>query len=100
MLMYGTWQRPVSIQLQRLGELRAINSSSEALDCLLTDWPVEDDQAHQDALIICRSAIEGNSNPELARDAFIVAAYEAHIYMKLGYIDRDFVTIEPPKPAF
>ncbi|NLS20254.1 DUF982 domain-containing protein [Rhizobium sp. P40RR-XXII] len=100
MLIYGTWQRPVSIQLQRVGEFRAINSSSEALDYLLADWPAEEDQAYQDALIICRAAVEGHSNPEIARDAFIVAAYEAHIYMKLGYIDRDFIAIEPPNPAF
>ncbi|MBB3290909.1 MULTISPECIES: DUF982 domain-containing protein [Rhizobium] len=100
MVMYGIWQRPVNILLQCVGELRAINSSSEALDCLLADWPVEEDQAYQDALIICRASVEGNSNPEIARDAFIVAAYEAHIYMKLGYIDRDFIAIKPSKPVF
>ncbi|WP_162944030.1 MULTISPECIES: DUF982 domain-containing protein [unclassified Rhizobium] len=96
MLMYGTWQRPVSIELHGIGEFRTIKSSLEALDCLLAYWPVEEDQAYQDALIICRAAIEGISNPELARDAFIVAAYEAHIGMKLGYINHDFLTIEPP----
>ncbi|KAA1183871.1 DUF982 domain-containing protein [Rhizobium tropici] len=100
MLIHGTWQKPVSIELHRIGELRTINSSSEALDCLLADWPVEEDEAYEDALIICRAAIEGESSPEIARDAFIVAAYEAHIRMKLGYIERDFVSVAPPRPLF
>ena len=100
MLTCGTWQEPVSLELHRIGEFQTIRSSLEALDCLLVNWPAEEDQAYQDALMICSAAVEGKSTPELARDAFIVAAHEACIYMKLGYFIPDFATIEPPKPAF
>ncbi|MGY5808767.1 DUF982 domain-containing protein [Rhizobium sp. LEGMi198b] len=100
MLTHETWQEPVSLELHRIGEFRTIRSSLEALDCLSTDWPAEEDQAYEDALMICRAAVEGKSTAELARDAFIVAAYEARIYMKLGYFIPDFVTIEPPKALF
>lgn len=85
MLMCGIWHGPVSFQLHPFGAFRTIKSSSEALDYLLTYWPVEHVEAYEDALVICRAAIEGKSNPELAKDAFIVAVYEAGILMKLGY---------------
>lgn len=100
MLTQETWQEPVSLELHRIGVFRTIRSSSEALDCLVADWPAEEDQAYEDALMICRAAIEGKSDPELARDAFIVAAYEARIYMRLGYFIPDFVTLEPPNAPF
>ena len=98
MLTHETWQEPVSLELHRIGEFRTIRSSLEALDCLLTDWPAEEDRFYRDALMICRAAVDGKSTPELARDAFIVAAHESCIYMKLGYFIPDFV-IEPPKAA-
>ena len=87
MLMCGIWRGPVSFQSQPFGAFRTIKSSSEALDCLLTYWPAGHLEAYEDALVICRAAIEGRSSPELAKDAFIVAAYEVGFFMKLGYLN-------------
>jgi hypothetical protein len=61
------------------------------LDYLLRCWPAEEAEAYKDALIICRSAVEGKSDPELARDAFIVAGYEASIFMKFDHVNEDFI---------
>lgn len=92
MLTRGIWHGPVSFRLHPFGEFQTIKSSSEALDFLLAYWPAEEAQAYQDALIICRSAMEGKSNPDIAKDAFIVAAYEAGIFMRFENFEEDCTT--------
>jgi len=84
MLTRGIWHKSVRFRRHPFGEIQMIKSSSEALDYLLAYWPAEEAQAYEDALIICQSAIEGKSDPEIAKDAFIVAAYEAGIFIQLG----------------
>jgi hypothetical protein len=91
MLTCGIWHGPVRFRLHPFGEFQTVKSSSEALDYLLASWPAEEADAYEDALIICRSAIEGKSDPELAKDAFIVAVYEAGIFMKFDHVNEDFI---------
>lgn len=51
-----------------------VDSAFEALECLTSAWPAQDDPACRRAVRICRDALDGFSSPEAARRAFLAAA--------------------------
>lgn len=76
------WNTVVTVQIGRVGKLRAISSTEEAAEFLQTRWPVDGGQAHTHARIACLAVLDGHATTEQARDAFIAAAEEAGILVR------------------
>jgi len=76
------WASPVELELHGIGKYRIVTGTKHAAECLLTLWPVDDGKAYQQALSECFAALDGQKPPEAARQAFIEAADEAHIYVR------------------
>lgn len=77
------WDEPVEIELRRIGHYRVVTSTREAAECLMTRWPEPGGPAHAAARRACLEVLEGNAHPEVARQAFIDAAVEVGIYVRL-----------------
>jgi hypothetical protein len=70
---------PVSIELGGAGEIRYVTSLREAAEFLVgTDWPGSGPRCEKaaDALL---GAMQGHVKPDVARQAFVEAAMEAHL---------------------
>lgn len=80
----GQWNEPVTFETRRLGQYRTIASAEEAAGVLLGLWPLEDGKALRKACKACLDALEGRSNPETARRAFLKAAAEADVFIREG----------------
>jgi len=78
----GLWQNPVIVELHGVGQYRTIGSNADAAECLMNKWPADEDEVYRDALTICLAALEGRSNCDFAREAFIEAARHACIYIR------------------
>ncbi len=76
------WNKPVEVELGRIGHFRAITSTREAAECLLTRWPESAGPAHAAARRACLAVLEGKAEPEVARQAFIDAAEESGIFVR------------------
>ena len=77
------WQASVAINLDRLGGPRFVGSTQEAALLLIDHWPVRCGAAFLHALRICAEALEEEVPPEEARLAFVAAAEEADIILRL-----------------
>ena len=73
------WSKPVELRLPGTRRVRAITGTLFASECLLTAWPAPAGGAHADALRQCVEALNGRSQVQTARDAFIAAAREAEL---------------------
>lgn len=76
------WDKPVEIELGRIGHCRVVTSTREAAECLMTRWPEAGGPAQAAARRACLEVLEGNAPPEVARQAFIDAAEEAGIFVR------------------
>ncbi|MBW6421636.1 DUF982 domain-containing protein [Rhizobium sp. XQZ8] len=76
-MMRGDWEKPVEIELDRLGMYRTIADTDAAARTLVFDWPLEEGQALAAAKATCFAVLQGKAEPESAREAFIAAAAEA-----------------------
>jgi hypothetical protein len=72
------FRTPVFLKLDSYANYCA-SSPWEALDYLEQHWPVARGEKHRRAVSVCQSAIDGWVEPEVARDAVIAAAREAHL---------------------
>ncbi|MDM9623292.1 hypothetical protein A6U87_05925 [Rhizobium sp. AC44/96] len=72
----------VTVTLQRHGKLHTINSVGDALDMLISRWPVSDGVAYIGAMEACVGTEEGGVSSSQARAAFLLAAVEAGIYFE------------------
>lgn len=71
--------REISVGLKR-GRARVINSVVALAEVLLTQWPVTDGEAYQEALRVCLDVLENPARPaEDARAAFVAAARDAGV---------------------
>lgn len=78
----GYWNRPITFETTSLGVYRTISSTAEAARALLEDWPTDDWAAWQFAQQKCLAALEGGIDHEEARQAFLVAAEEADVFVR------------------
>jgi len=74
----ATWRVPVYVRIG-YGGSESVQSASEALQYLINWWPSERGDAYENALGMCKAASEGTVSCEVARDAFLAAAAEAHV---------------------
>jgi hypothetical protein len=76
------WNKGVSLALGGPGTFTTIKNNQEASWALIEDWPLEDGEALDKALLALEAAMKGKTSAEAARLAFIAAAYEAGIEIR------------------
>jgi hypothetical protein len=76
------WNKGVTLALEGPGKFTTVNTLEEASWALIEDWPLEEGEALDKALLVFEAAISGKKPPEAARLAFIAAAIEAGIEVK------------------
>jgi hypothetical protein len=76
------WNKSLAIALDGPGQFRTITTLQEASWVLIEDWPLEEGEALDKALLVLEAALNGKKTPEAARLAFIAAAIEAGIEIK------------------
>jgi ribosome-binding ATPase YchF (GTP1/OBG family) len=77
-----SWNKGVTLALGGPEQFTTINTIQEASWALIEDWPTEEGEALDQALIVLEDAIKGKKSAEAARLAFIAAAHEAGIDIK------------------
>lgn len=77
------WDRAVEIELGKTGRYRVVTNTLTAAEILLNEWPVEGGLALLAARYACLDVLEGNQPPEYAKLAFIKAAEEAGLFVRL-----------------
>jgi hypothetical protein len=75
----GTWKSPIEIQLG-VGT-RKVSGPFDAFIYLTDNWPNRSGPHFIRAQLACRAAMEGRLEMEAARQDFIEAAKEAHLYL-------------------
>lgn len=82
--MTKTWSKPVILALGEDGADVTIDSTEAASWAMIEDWPTDDGEALDKALLVCAAVVErkGKKTDEDARKAFIAAAIEAGIAVK------------------
>ncbi|MGD9476384.1 DUF982 domain-containing protein [Shinella sp. G-2] len=77
------WPAGVAINLDTIGGPFIVESTREAAILLMDHWPVEQGRAFLHALDLCAEALEDEAPANEARLAFVAAAEEAHILVRL-----------------
>lgn len=80
--MQTKWSMPVLVALEEPGNYTSIETTQAASWTMIEDWPVEDGDALDQALLVCAAVGAGKKKPEDARRAFIAAAVEAGLDIK------------------
>ena len=80
--MSKSWNKSVTLALEGPEQFTTITTNQEASWALIEDWPTEEGEALDRALIILEDAMKGKKSAEAARLAFIAAAHEAGIDIK------------------
>ncbi|MEQ1407750.1 DUF982 domain-containing protein [Neorhizobium sp. Rsf11] len=80
--MSKDWNKGVTLALEGPGKFSTISTIREASWALIEDWPLEDGDALDKALLALEQAMKGKKSAEAARLAFIAAAHEAAIEIK------------------
>lgn len=81
--MQTAWfSKPVVVSVGVAGATRNLFNTQQAIELLTTHWRDAGSPRHQSALRACRRATSGDVSPDIARDAFIEAAREAHILVE------------------
>ena len=73
------FEKPVTLELGRVGRYRRIYTTREAADCLMTVWPLNRGPRHRDAVETCLKVLEGYRSTADARRALIEAAKESDV---------------------
>ena len=73
------WSAPVVLANSEAEAFVVVRNSVEAAAYLMQFWPQESGMAFARALLACAEALEGASDDEEARNAFLAAAHEARI---------------------
>lgn len=80
--MSTSWNKGVTLALEGPGQFTTIRNLQEASWALIEDWPIEDGEALDKALVVFEQAMNGKKSAEAAKLAFIAAAIEAGIEIK------------------
>jgi hypothetical protein len=73
------FDKPVTLELGRVGHFRRIDNTREAVECLMTVWPLNRGARHRDAVETCLKVLDGHRATEDARRALIDAARESAV---------------------
>jgi hypothetical protein len=73
------FDRPVTLELGRIGAYRRIRNTREAAECLMTVWPLNRGPRHRDAVDTCLKVLDGHRSTSDARAALIAAAEESEV---------------------
>lgn len=79
------WKKTVLLEFAGAGVsgIRSVTSTDDAARCLLYKWPDQSSKAYHRARGLCLDALEGRKPDEDAREAFLDAAREAQITIRL-----------------
>lgn len=81
--MYEAWfSRSVPVATGIAGRIQHLSNATQAVDLLTKHWRGAGSQKHLAALRVCRQAMNGAISADVARDAFIDAAREAHMLVE------------------
>ncbi len=80
--MNTKWSKPVLVALEEPGNYTSIDTTQAASWAMIEDWPVEDGDALDHALLVFAAVGAGKKKPEDARRAFVAAALEAGLDIK------------------
>ncbi len=80
--MQAPWSKPVLVALEEPGQFVTVDTTQAASWAMIEDWPIEDGDALDRALLVCADVIKGKRTGEDARKAFIAAAIEAGLDIK------------------
>ncbi|WP_320201727.1 DUF982 domain-containing protein [Agrobacterium sp. rho-13.3] len=80
--MQTPWTKPVLVALEEPGVYVSIESTQAASWALIEDWPLEDGEKLDHALLVFAAVGAGKKKPEDARKAFVDAAVEAGLDIK------------------
>lgn len=80
--MQTLWTKPVLVALEEPGVYVRIDSTRAASWALIEDWPEEDGEMLDKALLVFAAVDAGKKKPEDARKAFVDAAIEAGLDIK------------------
>lgn len=80
--MQTPWKKPVLVSLEEPGVYVSIESTQAASWALIEDWPAEDGEMLDRALLVFAAVDAGKKKPEDAREAFVKAAIEAGLDVK------------------
>ena len=77
----GKWLRAVFVEIEFEEETAVlqIDNTREAAECLSNLWPYDDGIEFLNAVRLCSAAMDGRTDDESARVAFMAAAMEADI---------------------
>ncbi len=80
--MNTKWSKPVLVALEEPGNYTSIETTQAASWAMIEDWPVEEGDALDHALLVFAAVGVGKKKPEDARRAFVAAALEAGVDIK------------------
>lgn len=75
---------PVTLSLGPLGEYVVVASTSQAVECLLQQWPEQHGARQRDALDTCYKVLDGHRSSVDARQALVAAAEEAGVLVVIA----------------
>jgi hypothetical protein len=81
-MIQGWFSRPVEVAVGVSGSIRHISHAEQAVELLTGHGREAGRPPHGAALRACRRAIHGDVAADNAREAFIVAAREAHVLVE------------------
>jgi hypothetical protein len=73
------WDRNIELMIESSDHFRRVSNSREAMECLLTCWPVKSGKWFSLARKKCLQSLEGKVAQSQAEAAFVKAAEEAGI---------------------
>lgn len=73
------FEEPVIVELSSIGRFRHIRNTREAVECLMTVWPLNRGPRYRDAVETCLKVLDGHRSIADARRALIEAAREAGV---------------------
>lgn len=76
------FSKPVMVSVGVTGSTHYLTNTQEAVELLTTHWRDAGSPKHQSALRACRRAASGDVSPDIARQAFVEAAREAHVLVE------------------
>ncbi|MCD1266092.1 DUF982 domain-containing protein [Shinella sumterensis] len=74
----------MTFETAKLGQYRTISSTAEAAHILLSQWPNATGKAYAEACDVCLAVLGGREPPDAARQAFLLAADEADVFIRNG----------------
>lgn len=77
--MHGAWSEPIEVELGAIGSYKVISNTEQAARALLYEWPAGHGAAYSNAKRVCLAVLEGEQEPDQAREAFLAAAAEANV---------------------